>query len=328
VHVPDGLLDARTAVVTGALAAGGLASALGHLRRALPAARVPLLGLAAAFVFAAQLLNFPVAAGTSGHLVGAVLVTVLLGPSAAVVVMTAVLLLQCLMFADGGLTALGANIFNMAVVAPGVGAVVLRLAGGRGDAPLRRRLFATALAAWFSIVAAAIACAGELAWSGTAPWAAVFPAMTSIHLVIGLGEAAITALVIAAIAGARPELVCGPAAPLTPARGRELALHGLLVALGLALFVAPFASAWPDGLERVAQRLGLAPRAAAAALPAPLAGHAIAGPGSPVAATVVAGALGVAIAFVTAWLLARALAPRLPPPSAHADGPGPGHAAR
>src|SRR5512147_218372 len=116
-HIPDGFLDAKTALATGALAAAGLGLALRDARRSLPPRKVPLMGLSAAFIFAAQMLNFPVAGGTSGHLVGAVLASVLLGPSAAIVVMTAVLLIQCLLFADGGLLALGANLFNMAIVA-------------------------------------------------------------------------------------------------------------------------------------------------------------------------------------------------------------------
>ena len=108
-HVPDGFLDAKTAVATAALAAAGLGVALRQARLHLPPRRVPLLGLAAAFVFAAQMINFPVAGGTSGHLVGGVLAAVLLGPSAAVIVLSAVLIVQCLMFADGGLSALGAK---------------------------------------------------------------------------------------------------------------------------------------------------------------------------------------------------------------------------
>src|SRR5512146_2775607 len=115
-HIPDGFLDTKTAAATGAIAALGLGVALRQARVHLPSRRVPLLGLAAAFVFAAQMISFPVVAGTSGHLVGAVLVAALLGPSAAVVVISAVLMVQCLMFSDGGISALGANIFNMAVI--------------------------------------------------------------------------------------------------------------------------------------------------------------------------------------------------------------------
>ena len=119
-HIPDGFLDAKVAVTTGVLATAGLGFALRQARRTLPPRRVPLLGLAAAFIFAAQMLNFPVAGGTSGHMIGAVLAAVLLSPSAAVIVLSAVLIVQCLVFADGGLSALGANIFNMGIVG-GVG---------------------------------------------------------------------------------------------------------------------------------------------------------------------------------------------------------------
>src|SRR5512141_1233528 len=112
-HLPDGFLDAKTCLLSTGAAAAGLGVALGQVRRTLEPRRMPLLGLAAAFLFAAQMLNFPVAGGTSGHLVGGVLAAVLLGPSAAIVVMSCVLIVQCLMFNDGGLLALGANVFNM-----------------------------------------------------------------------------------------------------------------------------------------------------------------------------------------------------------------------
>src|SRR5689334_11147989 len=116
-HIPDGLLDLRVAGASAALAAGGVGAALHRLRPGLPRRRIPLMGLSAAFIFAAQMLNFPVACRTSGHLVGAALAAVLLGPSAAVVVMAAVLIVQCLLFAAGGLLALGANVCNMGVMA-------------------------------------------------------------------------------------------------------------------------------------------------------------------------------------------------------------------
>ena len=120
-HISDGFLDAKTSVVTAALAVAGIAFALSEVKRSLPPRKMPLLGLAAAFIFAAQMLNFPVVAGSSGHLTGGALAAILLGPGPAVVVMCAVLILQCFLFADGGVTALGANLFNMAVVAPCVG---------------------------------------------------------------------------------------------------------------------------------------------------------------------------------------------------------------
>ena len=307
-HIPDGFLDGRTAVAGGALAAAGLGVALARVRRTLPPRRVPLIGLAAAFVFAAQLLNFPVGGGTSGHLVGATLAAVLLGPSAAVVAMSAVLILQCLMFADGGLTALGANVFNMAVVAPLVGAAVyaaVRAAAPRG---LRGRLVAAGFAAWCSTVAAAVSCAGELATSGTVAWRVAFPAMAGVHLVIGIGEAAITALVVAAVARARPELVEEPAPASRGPRYAAVAAYGLLVSLGLVVFLAPFASGAPDGLEKVAELLGFAGREAPGA--APLAGYAVPGLGTSVSGTVVAGAIGTVVAFAASYVLARILTPR------------------
>src|SRR5512141_3014809 len=126
-HIPDGVLDAKTAVTTAALSAAGLAYAVRRVRVAFPPRRVPLIGLAAAFIFAAQMLNFPVAGGTSGHLMGSVLAAILLGPSAAIMAMSAVLILQALLFNDGGITALGANLFNMALLAPVAGFALYRL---------------------------------------------------------------------------------------------------------------------------------------------------------------------------------------------------------
>lgn len=307
-HIPDGFLDAKTAVATSVLATAGLGLALAGVRRTVPSRRIPLIGLAAAFVFAAQMLNFPVAGGTSGHLIGAVLAAVLLGPSAAVLVMSAVLILQCLMFADGGVTALGANLFNMALVAPTVGYGIYRLLRGVAGEGLRGRLFATAFAAWCSTVAAAISCAGQLALSGTVPLRVALPAMGGIHLVIGLGEALITTLVVAAVARARPELLLGQTGPRLQPRYGELAARGVLVALGLALFVAPFASSWPDGLERVAATLGFEHRAAATpVLAAPLPDYQFPGIGSAALSTVIAGVAGTLVAFGLAWLLASVL---------------------
>lgn len=317
-HIPDGFLDAKTAVAAGALAAGGLGAALRRVRSSLPRRRVPLMGLAAAFVFAAQMLNFPVVGGTSGHLIGAVLTTVLLGPSAAVLVISAVLILQCLMFADGGVTALGANIFNMALVAAGVGYAIflpVRRIAGTG---VRGSLFAAGFAAWCSTVAASLACAGQLALSGIVPWQTALAAMSGIHMLIGLGEAAITMLVLAGIARVRPELLFnGKESPATE-RYKELAVYGLLVCIGLVVFVAPMACGWPDGLEKVAETLGFGHRSQVV-VAAPLPDYTIPGLKSPLLSTAAAGGIGTMIAFALAYILARGLAPKNKTASADCD---------
>lgn len=310
-HIPDGFLDPKTAIAAGLVAAGGLAVALPRVQRQLPPAKVPLLGLTAAFVFAAQMLNFPVGGGTSGHLVGSALATALLGPAAAIVVMTAVLVTQCFLFADGGVTALGANVFNMAVLAPLVSSVVLAAARRFAPGP-RGVVLGGAFAGWASVVVAAIACAGQLGLSGTAPWSTTLPAMAIVHMVIGAGEGAITALVLAPLLRARPELL---ESGIAPTAANDLHRSGWLLlgiaAFGMALFVAPFASPLPDGLEHVAEMLGFAERAPAATiLPAPLPDYAVPGIDSPGAATAIAGAIGTAAALLLSWLIARALVPR------------------
>ena len=310
-HIPDGFLDAKTALAAGVLSAAGLALALGRVRRRFPARRIPLIGLAAAFVFAAQMLNFPVAGGTSGHLLGGVLAAVLLGASAAVLVMSSVIILQCFMFADGGVTALGANLFDMALVAPVVGYGVYRLVRRAAPDTLRGRLLAAGFAAWCSVVAAAVACAGQLALSGTVAWRVAFPAMALVHMLVGLVEALVTVLVVAAVARARPELLYEPDRSEGWRRSADVAAYGVLVALGLAVFVAPFASPWPDALQRAASSLGFAARAARSpALGAPLGDYAVPGLGSGPASVALAGALGTVVAFGVAYLAARALTPR------------------
>jgi cobalt/nickel transport system permease protein len=317
-HIPDGFLNVPTGVTTAVAAAAGLGAALRAVRRTLPPRRVPLIGLAAAFIFAAQMLNVPVAGGTSGHLLGATLAAVLLGPAAAVVAMSAVVLLQALMFADGGLTALGANVLNMAVVAPVSGYVVYRAARRLRSDGLRGTLAATAFASWCSIVATAVACAGELASSGLAVWRVVFPAMVGVHMLIGVGEAIVTTLVVAGVARARPELLLERQDPAFQPGYGELALGGSIVAFALAVFVAPHASPLPDGLERVAERLGFLGRARVSGA-APFPDYAVPDLASPVASTLTAGAVGTALAFLLAWMLARLLTPAGPrPPAADA----------
>lgn len=307
-HLPDGFLDAKTVAVTAVLAGTGVGLALRAVRRELPPRRRPLLGLAAAFIFAAQMVNFPVLGGTSGHLIGGTLVAALLGPGAAVVVMTTVLIVQCFLFGDGGVSTLGANIFNMGIVSVSCGYAVYRLLA-RGLPGLRGRVAALAFAAWISTGLAAVTCAGELAWSGRVPWATGFTAMVSVHLLIGIGEGLISALVFLAVHRTRPEVITDTGRPL-PAG--ELIRYGLLAALGVAVFVAPFACPWPDGLAAVAARLGFEPRAATPLLPAPLADYQIPGLHWGPGATALAGGIGSLVVFALALALGKWL---VPPPA-------------
>lgn len=309
-HIPDGFLSVPVAASTAALSTCGLSIALRHAKQSVPSRKVPALGLSAAFVFAAQMVNFPVAGGTSGHLIGSALVAVLLGPCAAVVVMSSVLIVQCLLFADGGVTALGANIFNMALVAPLVGYsvhwLVARLAPG-----VRGQLMGGMFAAWCSTVAAALACAGQLAASGTVSWQMGLPAMGWLHMLIGIGESVITGMTLAAIAKSRPDLLDEALVPSTGDQRGPLVAAGLVVALGLAMFASPFASAWPDGLEKVAETLGFAERAVSLnEASAPMPDYAMPGVKSPAAATALAGAAGTLVAFAACYAMARILAPR------------------
>ena len=312
-HIPDGFLDVKTAVATAACSATGLGVALRQLKTGLSSRRVPLMGLAAAFVFAAQMLNFPVAGGTSGHLLGAVLIAVLLGPGAAIVVMSAVLIVQCFLFADGGVLSLGANIFNMGVIAPLCGYGIYRgvyalLKGKRGQ------LVSIGFAAWCSTVLAAVFCTGELAWSGTVSWKVGFPAMVNVHILIGVGEALITTLVVAAIGRTRPDLLEENGAGRDSKGYIAPVVYGLLIAIGLIIFVSPFASPWPDGLEKVAATFGFDRKAVTSPVsPAPLADYQVPGIGSISVATVLAGGVGMAVVFLLSFLLARLLVPKSEP---------------
>ncbi|HTO95336.1 MAG TPA: energy-coupling factor ABC transporter permease, partial [Bacteroidota bacterium] len=227
-----------------------------------------------------------------------------------VVVITAVLIVQCLLFADGGIVALGANVFNMGVIGSAGGYVIYR--GVRllfkND---RGRYLAVVLAAWGSTVLAAACCAGELAWSGTVPWTSAFPAMTGLHMLIAIGEAVISCLVFSAIAAARPDIVAEDPRSSPPGGGRDILLYGALITIGVVLFISPFASRWPDGLESVASKLGFASRALASPLvSSPFEGYRIPGLGSPVAATVIAGLAGTCIVFAGGFLLAHVLTRR------------------
>jgi cobalt/nickel transport system permease protein len=222
-HVPDGFLDAPTSVATGVVAVAGVGLALRGARRELDDRTAPLAGLVATFVFATQMLNFPVGAGTSGHLLGGALAAVLVGPWTGVLCISVVLIVQCLFFADGGVTALGTNITLMALVGVGVGWLLFRAA----QALLPKRVsmvpVAAAVGALLSVPAAALAFVGLYAVGGTAdiPLDTLATAMLGWHTLIGTGEAVITFLAVGSIVAVRPDLVYG-ARPVLAVRPLEV----------------------------------------------------------------------------------------------------------
>ncbi|MFF3376527.1 energy-coupling factor ABC transporter permease [Streptomyces sp. NPDC002680] len=283
-HVPDGFINAPVSVAAGVVAAGAVAVSLRGARRELDERTAPLAGLVAAFIFAVQMLNFPVAAGTSGHLLGGALAAILVGPYTGVLCVSVVLLMQGILFADGGLTALGVNITVMAVVTSVVAYATFR--GLVKVLPKKRRSVTVSafVAAAISVPAAALAFTLVYAIGGTTdvPIGRVLTAMVGVHVLIGLGEAAITAFTVGAVIAVRPDLVHGaqgltrklqlrvggelvdvaPAAapqpePASSHRTRNVWLTGLAASLVLAGVVSFYASASPDGLEKVAADKGI-----------------------------------------------------------------------
>ena len=206
-HIPDGFLSTATVVTTGVASVGGVANAVRIANKKLGEKHIPMMGILAAFIFAAQMLNFPVVGGTSGHIIGAALVAILLGPWAAVIIMSVVLIAQCLIFQDGGLLALGANIFNMGVVAGFSAYYIYRIMGSLLGDNSRSKLVAGFIAAWASVLLASVACAIELAVSGTSPLSVVLPAMAGVHTLIGIGEGLVTVAVVSVVLSTRADLL-------------------------------------------------------------------------------------------------------------------------
>jgi len=301
-HAPDGFLSPPSALVTAIISFAVVGLALRQSKEQLADRAIPLAGVTAAFIFAAQMFNFPVAAGTTGHLLGGALAAILLGPSVGVVVVTIVVVVQALAFADGGLTALGYNVLNMAIV-PAY--------GGYAAFRLFRRLFpassggvtgATGLAAWASVVMSAMAFSIEWLFGASAPIAFddVFTAVVGVHILIGVGEGLISALAVGAVLASRPDLVYGARdlgisqiKDRRPMKARTFLLGGLLLALVLAGIVSQFAFDAPDGLESVAEETGFAAAGTDHALAdSPFADYATAGIDNERVSLAVAGVVG------------------------------------
>lgn len=206
-HAPDGFMSLPLAIIGYLITGGFIAYAVYRTNRDIGERQVPLMGVMAAFIFAAQMINFPVAGGTSGHLLGGALAAILLGPWAAILIMTAVVGLQALLFQDGGLVVLGLNVLNMGVITAFIGCWVYvglgRVLGGKD----RARYVGGFAAAWLSVVLASILCAVELALSGTSPIGVALPAMAGIHALIGIGEGVVTAAALGFIAATRRDLL-------------------------------------------------------------------------------------------------------------------------
>lgn len=259
-HIPDGFLSALISILLWLVSIVVVGYALRRVGQDLGERQVPLMGVLAAGIFTGQMLNFAVAGGTSGHLMGAAIATILMGPWAAILIMTSVVSIQALIFQDGGLVVLGANIFNMAIVGVAVAYMayrtVLRIAG-KGK---RGILIAGFTAAWLSIEIASLSVAVQLVFSGTSPARLAIPAMAGIHALIGIGEGLITFGALAFLLSARPDLIESDASRI--AGGKMVWVFGLLAALILAI-ISPLASTRPDGLEWVAMQTGVIERAKA-----------------------------------------------------------------
>lgn len=300
-HIPDGFLSVPVSIVMWLISLVIIGIALRKTGRSLQERQVPLMGVLAAAIFAGQMLNFSVTGGTSGHLLGAAIVTVLLGPWAAVLVMTSVVSVQALIFQDGGLLTLGANLFNMAVVGVFVSYAVYTLLSRLFKDSSWGIFVSGFLAAWSSIFIASLSCVLELAASGTSPANIAVPAMALVHALIGLGEGLITLGALAFLHAARKDLLSG-SAPAAPGN-RGVVIGGIAIAVLLAV-LSPLASSHPDGLEWVAEKNGFL-SSARSALYELIPDYTLRGINNPAAATIAAGIIGVVIVLAVAWSIAK-----------------------
>ncbi len=292
-HIPDGFLSILVSIVMWIVSLVLIGLALKNVKNELGDREVPLMGVLAAAIFAGQMLNFSVTGGTSGHLLGAAIASILIGPWAAVLVMTSVVAVQALFFQDGGILVLGANIFNMAIVGVFVSYAMFNLMQKALKKYSWGYFVSGFIAAWMSIFMASLACALELALSGTSPANIAIPAMGGIHALIGIGEGLITVGALAFLFITRRDLVDKTGSKGTGTRG--ILLGGSIIAVLLAVF-SPLASTHPDGLEWVAEQNGFL-ETAKDALYNIMPDYAFPGISDPNLATIIAGILGAVIVF-------------------------------
>ena len=298
-HIPDGFLSFTVSILCWIITAFTLSVAISRSNKSLGERQIPLMGVMAAFIFAAQMINFPIAGGTSGHLLGGALAAITLGPWAGMLVMTAVIMVQGLLFQDGGLLVMGANILNMGLLTVAIGYGLYR-GVSTGSRPLK--LTVAGIAAWLSVMAGALFASLQLWLSGTSQLRIVIPAMLTVHALIGMGEALITVAALTFIFQTRPDLIDENSASAKGSRGWVVA--GILIALVVVL-LSPFASANPDGLNRVAMNLGFIHTAQTRI--GPLAGYTVPFFQSLSASKIAAGAIGLSVVGVVIVLLGQGM---------------------
>ena len=287
-HIPDGFLSFTVSIVCWLISAVTISLAVSHSNRSLGERQVPLMGVMAAFIFAAQMINFPVAGGTSGHLLGGGLAAITLGPWAGMLVMTAVIAVQGLLFQDGGLLVMGANILNMGLITVAIGYGLYR---GVSRSNRTVKLAVAGVAAWLSVLAGARFTSLQLWLSGTSQLLIVIPAMLTVHALIGVGEALITVAALAFILQTRPDLLGSSSESAKGSRGWIIV--GALVSLVVVL-ISPLASADPDGLERVAGDLGFLGHGASAPFQL-LPDYSLSFLGNTSVSTILAGTIGIVV---------------------------------
>lgn len=299
-HIPDGFLSFVVSIVSWAMTAIVLSLAISRSNKSLGERQIPLMGVMAAFIFAAQMINFPVAGGTSGHLLGGALAAITLGPWAGMLVMTAVIAVQALLFQDGGLLVMGANILNMGLITVAIGYGLYRgvAAGSR-----TLKLTVAGFAAWLSVMAGALFTSLQLWLSGTSPLQIVIPAMLTVHALIGLGEAMITVAALTFILQTRPDLIGEQSASAKGSRGWVVA--SVLISLAVVL-LSPLASADPDGLERIAADLGFLGQGASAPYQI-IPDYTLPFLGETALSTIFAGTIGILVVGVIIVLLGQGL---------------------
>jgi cobalt/nickel transport system permease protein len=298
-HIPDGFLSTPVWAALDLAAVTSVVSLARSTQREIDSSRIPALGVMGAFVFAAQMINFPVGFGTSGHLLGSALLVVTLGPAASAVVMTSILVVQALIFQDGGVLALGANVFNMAVA--GVLAAYLPYRIWSAGAFRNMAIF---LGGFLSVMSVAALAVAELLVSGIRMGTPVLGVSFGLFFVNALLEGAITIAVVKSLESMRPDWVRAP-----DSSGRTVLASLAAAAILLAVFGVLFASADPDGLEKLAERVGISGHARNLIV-APLADYELQGAGWSWIRKAGAGLVGVAILTVAVLLLGRLIARR------------------